>query len=150
MSTHYKGTEKEKRSLDAMIKMVRAAESLLWATKGSYSRVDLSESQFAVLEALYHLGPMSQKELGEKILKTKGNLTLVVKNLQIRGLVSIEREESDRRFYIIQLTRPGKELVSKILPSHVKRIVEIFSVLSAEEQEQLAGLCRKLGLAAKG
>ena len=133
-----------------MIKIVRASESLLWATKGEYLTADLTESQFAVLEALYHLGPMSQKLLAEKILKTKGNLTMVVKNLLDRELVSLEREISDRRFNRIQLSSSGRELITKILPGHVKRIVDIFSVLTAEEQEQLANLCKKLGLAAKG
>lgn len=128
-----------------MIKLVRASESLLSATKNTYTKADLSDSQFSALEALFHLGPMAQKDLAHKLLKTTGNLTMVVRNLQTRGLVRCERQTSDRRFFVIQLTNQGKDLVRRILPAHVKKIVDAFSVLSAAEQEQLAQLCKKLG-----
>ena len=39
-----------------------------------------SERQFGVLEALDHLGPMHQWDLAERILKTSGNVTVVIKN----------------------------------------------------------------------
>lgn len=106
----------------------------------------LSISQFGVLEALYHLGPLCQKDLGKKILKTSGNITLVIDNLEKRSLVTREKDPDDRRRFTINLTPKGNDLIKKIFPSHSKIAESIFSVLDAEEQNRLGELLKKLGM----
>jgi MarR family 2-MHQ and catechol resistance regulon transcriptional repressor len=106
----------------------------------------LTISQFGVLEAIYHLGPMHQNRLAEKILKSSGNLTLVIDNLEKRGLVTRERDPEDRRCMTIHLTESGRALIESIFPRHVGIVVQEINVLTREEQSQLAALCRKLGL----
>lgn len=103
-------------------------------------------SQFGVLEALYHLGPLAQCELAKKLLKTGGNVTMVVDNLEKCELVKRERSQSDRRFVTVALTTKGRRLISRILPRQVAAIVEELSILSDTEQQELDRLCRKLGL----
>lgn len=132
--------------MDAMIKLVRAAESLVHATKDSYSRAGLTESQFGVLEALYHLGPMSQKDIGAKILKSKGNLTMIVDNLLKMRLISRSQLPADKRYYSIRISPDGEKLIREVFPEHVKGVVKAMAVLNNEEQAQLAALCKKLGL----
>jgi MarR family 2-MHQ and catechol resistance regulon transcriptional repressor len=90
---------------------------------------------------------MHQHRLGQKILKSGGNMTLVIDNLQKRGLVEREQDPADRRCITVRLTEAGRELILKIFPRHVGIVVEEFSVLTLDEQAQLAALCRKLGLA---
>jgi MarR family 2-MHQ and catechol resistance regulon transcriptional repressor len=147
MPTAYKGTEQEQRALNSLIKLLRAAESVSAFLQSGRASAGLSISQFGVLEALYHLGPMCQKELGQKILKSSGNITTVIDNLEKRQLVERRRLESDRRYFLVHLTATGKALIGDVFPEHVQRIVDQFSVLSAEEQEQLALLCKKIGVA---
>lgn len=149
MGTRHKGTDKEKLALDVMIKLVRSAESLAHATKESFSKAGLTESQFGVLEALYHLGPMSQKDIGAKILKSKGNLTMIVDNLLKSGLILRNQLPADKRYYSIRISPSGEKLVRQIFPEHVKGVVKAMSVLSSNEQIQLAQLCKKLGLSLK-
>lgn len=146
MGTQHTTTEKEKLALEAMIKLVRCADSLLYATKESYSRAGLTESQFGVLEALYHLGPMSQKEIGGKILKSKGNLTMVIDNLVKSGFVLRSQQPADKRYYSIRISPSGEKLIRQVFPEHVKGVVSAMSVLNPDEQTQLAALCKKLGL----
>lgn len=146
MGTHYKGTKKEKRALDVYIKLVRAAESVNARINHHLAGANLTVSQFGALEALYHLGPMHQGELGTKILKSGGNMTLVVDNLVKRGLVERRRDTADRRYVIIHLTAKGRNLVCDIFPRHVEIVVSEIGVLDAAEQAQLAALCRKVGL----
>ncbi|NCB40980.1 MAG: MarR family transcriptional regulator, partial [Erysipelotrichia bacterium] len=105
----------------------------------------LTESQFGILEALLHLGPLTQKQLAEKILKSGGNITLVIENLLKLGLVKKEKHKDDQRCFWISLTTNGDNLVKKLFPNHVKIITERLSVLSTNEQALLASLCRKLG-----
>lgn len=147
MSTHYAGTAAETAALDAYIKLSRAAESVGTRINHHLSDYDLTVSQFGVLEALHHLGPMQVGQLGEKILKSSGNMTLVVDNLVKRGLVRRQRRKDDRRCIDIHLTDAGQQLIAQIWPTHLTHVVAAFDALTAAEQAELAQLCRKLGLA---
>jgi len=145
MPTHYSGTPEEERALNTYIKLTRAADSLATALAGGGTQGDLTPTQFGVLEVLYHLGTMCQSDLGAKLLKSGGNITLVIDNLEKRGLVRRERDEKDRRMVQIYLTSAGEKLISELFPGHVRAIMEGMSALDDREQEMLGYLCRKLG-----
>ena len=147
MGIRYKGTKAENRALDAYIKLVRASESVV-GRLGQNLRAedDLTLSQFGVLEALMHLGPMCQRELGVKILKSSGIVTMVVDNLEKRGLVARRRSVEDRRVTEVDLTAKGRALIKGIFPRHAAEITAEMGRLTAAEQKQLGALCRKLGL----
>lgn len=145
MRTHYRGNKKESRALRTYIKLMRAAESVTARTHRHLSSTGLSISQFAVLEALYHLGPLSQREIGLKILRSSGNITMVIDNLEKTGLVRRERNEADRRFFIVHLTDKGYSLINKLFPPHAAVIAKDLGVLTAAEQDVLGRLCKKLG-----
>lgn len=146
MSTHYRGTEEEERTLNAFIKLTRASESVNIRLNRHLSEADLTVSQFGVMEALLHLGPLNQKSLGEKLLKSGGNITLVIDNLEKCGHVKRQRDPEDRRAMLVSLTEEGESFIRDFFPRHLERIMEEFSVLSAGEKEELARICKKLGL----
>jgi MarR family transcriptional regulator, 2-MHQ and catechol-resistance regulon repressor len=143
--TKYQGTPEEIRALNTFIKLTRAVNSLETRLAGRGSTGDLTTSQFGVLEALYHLGSMCQGTLSQKLLKSTGNMTLVVDNLEKRGLVRRERSAEDRRMVLISLTQAGQESIEQVLPCHVASIVEEMKTLTPEEQDALARLAKKLG-----
>ena len=145
MPTHYRGTPREELALNTFIKLTRAVESVTTRLGRQGTQGQLTTSQFGVLEAIYHLGPMCQGELAGKLLKSSGNMTLVIDNLEKRGLVGRERDADDRRMVMVSLTDAGRELIASIFPGHVAAIVDEMSALSSEEQETLGRLCRKLG-----
>ena len=146
MGTKYEGTKEEKRALNAFIKLIRAGQSLSGRVEAHFSELGLTVSQFGVLEALVHLGPLNQKSLAAKILKSTGNITMVIDNLEKRGLVKRTRDEKDRRHYSVAITNKGSGVITSFFPKHVARIVEEMSVLSGAEQDALGRLCRKVGL----
>lgn len=143
----YRGSKKEVRALSAYVKLMRAAESVTSRVHGHLRGRGLTVSQFAVLEALYHLGPMSQVEIGRKILKTGGNITMVIDNLEKRGLLRRERSLTDRRFFNVHLTDSGTGMMAELFPDHAGVITREMGILSDKEQETLSRLCKKLGLA---
>jgi len=147
MGTHYKGARREVRALDAQIKLERATNALRSRLEARLKPTGLAMRQLGVLEALLHLGPLQQHELGAKLLVSRANVTLIVDELARRGLVRREREVDDRRCNRVHLTAAGREKIGRIFPGHVAAIVEALAVLGADEQEQLARLCRKLGRA---
>lgn len=142
----FQGSEKEMRALNTYIKLMRAAESLTARAHGHLLSVGLTVSQFGVLEALHHIGPLSQKDIGQKILRSSGNITMVIDNLEKRRLVRRERDERDRRSFIVHLTETGNKLICKIFPSHAAVITSEMNALTAAEQKTLGDLCKKLGL----
>ena len=145
MGTHYKGNKEEKRTLDAYIKMMRASESITARLNKHLTDNDLTLSQFGVLEALLHLGPLNQRALGEKLLKSGGNITMVIDNLEKHGWVKRKRNPEDRRSVLIHLTEEGRDLIETYFPKHLELIMDEFSVLSSEEKEKLGELCKKVG-----
>ena len=146
MPTHFLGTTQETRALNSFIKLTRSVETLMARLSRCGSLEDLTVSQFGALESLYHLGPMCQTTLGAKLLRSGGNITMVVDNLEKRGLVHRERDPQDRRMTVITLTKAGEEVIARIFPNHLAEIVHEMSVLTPEEQEQLGALCKKLGM----
>lgn len=145
MPRRHDGTEAESLALDAYVKLMRASESLIDRLSPEMQAAGLTWSQFGVLEALLHLGPLCQKELGEKLLKSTGNITMVVDNLEREGLVRRERRAEDRRYITVSLTEAGSDRIRQIFPEHAKRVAEQFAVLTPAEQAELASLCRALG-----
>jgi MarR family 2-MHQ and catechol resistance regulon transcriptional repressor len=141
----YRGTDSEVLALGTYVKLSRAANTLSARLARSLADSDLTESQFGVLEALYHLGPLHQCDLAEKILRSSGNMTLVIDNLEKRGLVERRRSADDRRFVSIHLTETGSELITRVFPAHAQAITEEMAALGPEEQRALGRLCRQLG-----
>ncbi len=145
MPTHFTGSRAEMRTLDTFIKLTRCTNALLSRLAERNTIGDLTYSQFAVLEALYHLGPMTAGEVSQKVLKSGSNMTLVIDNLERDGFVRRERDAQDRRVIRVYLTEVGSRKLEDVLPGHIAALVEEFSVLSASEQETLGALCKKLG-----
>jgi MarR family 2-MHQ and catechol resistance regulon transcriptional repressor len=96
-----------------------------------------------------YLCPLNQRELGQKLLKSGGNITLVIDNLLKNDMVEKVTDPNDRRAVIISLPEKGRDFIEDLFPQHLERIKEEFSVLTSEEKEQLAAICKKLGVGKK-
>ena len=148
MPTRYRGREGEVRALNAFINLVRASEAVLGTLQRGLAGRRLTNSQFGVLEALFHLGPLCQGELAAKLLRSGASTTSVVEGLEKRALVVRQRTEEDKRFVRVALTGKGRRLVEETFPAHAQAVARLFGVLTEAEQEQLRRVCRKLGRAA--
>jgi MarR family 2-MHQ and catechol resistance regulon transcriptional repressor len=146
MPTRYRGSAREVRALDAYIKLSRALETIGGRLDEALDGT-VTHGQLAVLEALLHLGPLSQRDLGRKLLRSNANVSTVIDNLEKAGHVTRCRDAGDRRLVTVSLTRTGRALIERVFPVHAARIAELMGELSPEEQEQLGALCKKLGLA---
>lgn len=138
---------KQQAALAAYVKLMRAAGAVTARVHNGLSAEGVSLSQFGVLEALLHRGPLAQCDLGRKILKSSGNVTVVVDHLEQRGLVARKRSVSDRRRVAVSLTAAGRKLITRLFPRQAAEVCAALAVLTGPEQLQLARLCKKLGLA---
>lgn len=142
-----KASPDQHKALNIYVKLIRASSSVTARMHRHLRNDGLTGSQFGVLEALHHLGPLCQREIGNKILKTGGNMTLVIDNLEKRDLVKRVQDTQDRRYLKIHLTPRGQNLISGVFLRHVGIAENVFAALDGDEQEQLGKLLKKLGRA---
>jgi MarR family transcriptional regulator, 2-MHQ and catechol-resistance regulon repressor len=145
MGTKYKGTKKEVHILNSFIKLTRAADSIRSRISSVINTREVTESQFYVLDSLYHSGPLTQKDIGEKVFRSGGNITLVIDNLEKQGYVKRVRGKDDRRYFSIHLTKAGKNLMDKIFPEFLNAVKDEMNILAETEHKQLQELCKKVG-----
>jgi MarR family 2-MHQ and catechol resistance regulon transcriptional repressor len=107
----------------------------------SVAELEMCGSDFAVLEALLHKGPLPINELGKKVLLTSGSITVAVDRLESKGLVERRTSGTDRRARIVHLTKAGKELIARLYAS---------ASLTKAERETLIRLLKKIGYEAAG
>jgi MarR family 2-MHQ and catechol resistance regulon transcriptional repressor len=145
MPSNYKGSPVEVEALSAFINLMRASDSVAAVLQKDFDQNELTTSQFGVLEALFHLGPLFQGELAQKLLRCTGSITSVVEGLEKKGMVERRRESHDKRYVRVSLTQKGKKAIEQVFPKHAHSMVQLFGSLTREEQGELRRLCAKLG-----
>ena len=140
---------KKDKILLTYLKLVRAAESVKARVYSNISKYNLSESQIETLEALFHLGPLTQKQLGTKLMQSGGNITMVIDNLEKLGYVIRKRGKPDRRFFTIYLTDKGREKIKEIFPVLKDSIIKELKALSRSEHNELQRLTKLIGIEQK-
>ncbi|MBS1262554.1 MAG: HTH-type transcriptional regulator MhqR [Calditrichaeota bacterium] len=127
--------ESMKRAVDAVSSHIHRAGSAC---------SEVSPSQFAALEALYSRGPLHQGELACAISRSSGNMTVIVDNLERRGLVTRCGVHGDRRVVQICLTEKGAHLIELLLPEHRSRLIDVFSGLDEADFARCDALLREI------
>jgi DNA-binding MarR family transcriptional regulator len=105
---------------------------------------DLTPPQFAALAKLHDIGVTSQNQLGSMIAMDAATIKGVIERLKARGLVEVEKHESDRRRLMVMLTRDGRETVERLLPLAREITAETLSPLSAKDAATLVKLLSKI------
>ena len=129
-------------------KAARAVESF---AENSIAQLELCGSDFAVLEALLHKGPLPVNEIGKKVLLTSGSITVAVDRLEDKGFVERRAHGSDRRAKIVHLTKEGKKLITRAYTDHAADLERLASAsLTRKERETLIRLLKQIGYKAAG
>ncbi len=135
-------------ALATYVKLLRAVRAVTARVEPRLHRRGLTMTQLGVLEAVLHKGPLSQRELGRKLLTSAGNMTDVIDKLEARGMVARNRCPEDRRLVRIVLTEAGQRLIEDLFPRHAGDIANAMAGLDADELAKLGELLRRLGIAA--
>jgi DNA-binding MarR family transcriptional regulator len=111
---------------------------------GLLKPLDLTVAQFDALANLYLGDGITQQELAERLLVTKGNVTGLINRLSERSLVERRLHPQDRRANTVYLTAQGRTLAKAAL--EVQRLVidETMSVLSLSDKEKLRALLTRM------
>lgn len=134
-----------KQALKLYVVLSRACRAASEADRTEIRKYGLSQSEFAVLELLYHKGPQPIQQIAAKVLLTSGSMTYVVSQLEKKGFVKRVVCEKDRRIFHVELTNTGNALISEIFPIHEKFIYNMFHILEDEDTEKLINQLKLLG-----
>jgi MarR family 2-MHQ and catechol resistance regulon transcriptional repressor len=144
-----KGEKDTATALKTWVVLARAYLAISRHVTADVARHDLTASEFGILEALYHKGPLLLGDLQKKILVTSGGVTYLVDRLAAKGLVTRESFPGDKRSRFAVLTPEGSTLIKRIFPGHAKRLTRVMGALSSKEQKRLTSMLRTLGKGAE-
>jgi MarR family 2-MHQ and catechol resistance regulon transcriptional repressor len=128
--------------------LIKAYHSLLGFTEHTLDGSGLGESEFRILEALLHKGPMPVNTIGPKVFLTPGSISVAVDRLLKRGLVSRTNSSEDRRVRVVDLTPAGRGLIEEVFAAHARQVDRLAEVLSPKERRQIARGLKAFGKAA--
>ena len=106
-------------------------------------------SDFAVLEALLHKGPLTVKEIGARVLLTSGSMTAAIDRLAEREFVERTEDSEDRRARVIRLTPLGRVTIRRAFRTHEQAMEQAIASFAREDRAQLIDLLRRLGRSAE-
>ncbi|HWR39509.1 MAG TPA: MarR family transcriptional regulator [Patescibacteria group bacterium] len=134
----------DRLNLNLVIGVYRSYFRLHRNTQKFMADYGITEPQFGVLEALYHLGDMKIGEIVSKTLSTSGNMTVVIRNLEQEGWIVRCADPADKRACFLRLSAKGRELIERIFPRHLRELEQLLESLNLEEKEQLMNLLKKM------
>jgi MarR family transcriptional regulator, 2-MHQ and catechol-resistance regulon repressor len=118
--------------------------AMLAKANESKKKLGLGDSDFRVLEALLHKGPLPVNVIGEKVELTTGSITTAVDRMEAKWLVVRKNHPEDRRVRIVELTPKGRRLIEKAYAQHEIDMEKVMKVLSREERVVLVDLLKRL------
>jgi MarR family 2-MHQ and catechol resistance regulon transcriptional repressor len=125
--------------------LMKAFQALMPHAAESIERTELGDSDFRVLEALLHKGPLPVNTLGPKVWLTPGSISVAVDRLVKKGFVLRKDHPRDRRVRQVELTAKGRALITRGFREHAAAMEKVVGVLSKNERLTLLRLLKKLG-----
>ena len=125
--------------------MMKAMRALTRYAAAGIEETGLGLSDFGILEALLHKGPLPVNAIGPIVDLTPGSISIAVDRLHAKGLVSRVESGEDRRVRIVALTPSGKDLIVPAFRKHSGQMRRVFSELSPEELRGLEVALKKIG-----
>ena len=127
----------------------KAAKAVEKVDNASIAQTGLGFSDFAIMEALLHTGPLLINQIGEKVLLTSGSMTAAVNRMENKRLVKRIQHSSDRRCFYVHLTKKGRKAIEEAYAKHAMNLEKIADILSDKERGELVRLLKRIGLFAE-
>ena len=140
------GAKTELRAPKLWIVLARCHRALALSVERSIADLGLCLSDFMVLEALLHKGPLTISEIQAKVLLASGSMTAAVDRVESMGLVVRKPTAKDRRARLLELTSKGRQLIERAFAEHAQHLEKAMSVLDDVEKRGLYAAVKKLGL----
>lgn len=137
-------------ALKLWVVLSRAFNAITRQASDDIERQGLSMTDFSVLEVLYHRGPLSLGDIGERVLLKSGSVTYAVDRLEEKRFLRRRASAEDLRVTIAELTPAGRAVMDRVFPVHAETLRQKLSGLSRTEKRQATELLKRLGRHAAG
>jgi DNA-binding MarR family transcriptional regulator len=131
----------ERTAVLAWLRLARVYQKVDRASAAQFAQSCLSVAQFDVIAQLGRGEGISQQELADRLLVTKGNISQLISKMERRGLIA-RRQQG--RANALSLTAEGKRLFASVVPAQEAHITALFGALTASERRALLRLLRTL------
>ncbi len=138
-------SEKTPSGTHVWLILIKAFHSIGGRVGPRLRKSGLGETDFRVLEVLFHKGALPVNLIGPKVYLTPGSISTAVDRLHRQGLVSRCENGEDRRVRIVDLTAKGRKLIARVFKNHAEDMERMVQVLSPAERIQLVHALKKLG-----
>ena len=115
------------------------------AMSAGLAPLELKLPHYDILANVYRFPGLTQQDLADRMLVGRSNLSMLLPELERRGLVERRFDAEDRRLRRLRLTADGTALTRKALAVHVALIEDMMQALSPEECEALGDAMRRIG-----
>jgi MarR family transcriptional regulator, organic hydroperoxide resistance regulator len=128
----------------AVVSLVRVHGRMTDAMARVVKEHGVTLPHFDVLLTLRHGEGISQQDLSERMLMTKGNVCVMAQKLELAGLIERRSDPTDQRFHRLYLTDAGRRVLAKVFPEHKTFVARMLSTLSLAEQRTLHELLNRV------
>jgi DNA-binding MarR family transcriptional regulator len=126
--------------LQTWIRLFRVVTRFTRRVERALAARDLSLAQFDVLATLSHGDGITQQELSDRLLVTKGNVCGLIDRAEAAGMVERRTDPEDRRVNRLFLTDRGRQQLACAIPEHRAALHTLMASLPPDELERLHGL----------
>ncbi len=137
--------DKHAESVHTWLVLTKAMHALGKRLSQQLLAMGLADTDFRVLEALLHKGPLPVNIIGPKVHLNPGSISVAVDRLHARGLVSRVEDETDRRVRTVSLTPQGRKIITKAYRQHAALLHDLFAPLTPQEKTELERLLKAVG-----
>ena len=115
------------------------------AARAFFRNHDVTDTQFNAMVVLKAAGrPLTQREMVERLLVDKSDLTGVLSRMEKAGLVVRKGDRRDRRCNAVSLTAKGRARLARCEPDYAALVARVMSAFPPAETEALKGLMLRL------
>lgn len=128
-------------AVPAWLRLARVFQKIDHASVELLRQWDLSVAQFDVLVQVGIAEGMTQQQLADQLLVTKGNVCQLLDRMEEHGLLVRRQEGRANRLY---LTQKGKAVRAEAIPAQEQMIESLFATLPRAQQTPLLAALRRL------
>ncbi len=126
------------------IALIRAREGIMPPIREMLAETGITEQQWRVLRVLAEYGPQSSSTLASRASLLFPSLTRIAQTMHAKGLITLSRDEDDRRRQMIAITSDGQKIIDEKADRALGIVVEIKQRIGEDKYELLLDILAQL------
>ncbi len=126
------------------IAVAKASQIIHQKLAKALTSLDIKVPHLDILANLYRFEGISQQDLARKLLVGRSNISMLLPQIEKRGLIERRPDDRDKRILRLHLTDKGRELTRKALAIELELIEYSMSTTSEEECNHVGDVMQRM------